>query len=229
MQDNIEITDIEPEKHPEFCFKLVMVGNSGVGKTSLVQYEIQNTFKNENESTIIFNHLYKNYSIFDKIVRLQIWDLCGQEAYYSSIKNFYHSSLCNIVVFSVDDLESFNLVNRWIEDIKNNHDSNDYIIILIGNKTDLEKERIVSKEIIEEFCKNNQIENYYEASAKTGENVHEIFKDLVRKLYIKFIQITDNFNEVEKEKEIKKNSSLMNNDLLCCGSKKDYLKFCNIQ
>ena len=225
MQDNIEITDTEPEKDPQFAFKLVMVGNSGVGKTSLVQYEIQNTFKNESESTIIFNHLYKNYSIFDKIVRLQIWDLCGQEEYQSSIKSFYKSSLCNIIAFSLDDLESFNMVNSWIEDIKNNHNSDDYILVLIGNKTDLEKERVVSKEKIEEFCKDNQIENYYEASAKTGENVHEIFKDLVRKLFIKFaMQIVD--NESEKEEEIKNNSSLLNNNFLCCYNKKGCFKCC---
>jgi small GTP-binding protein len=225
MQDNIEITDTEPEKDPQFAFKLVMVGNSGVGKTSLVQYEIQNTFKNESESTIIFNHLYKNYSIFDKIVRLQIWDLCGQEEYQSSIKSFYKSSLCNIIVFSLDDLESFNMVNSWIEDIKNNHNSDDYILVLIGNKTDLEKERVISKEKIEEFCKDNQIENYYEASAKTGENVHEIFKDLVRKLFIKFaMQIVD--NESEKEEEIKNNSSLLNNNFLFCYNKKGCFKCC---
>lgn len=225
MQDNIEITDTEPEKVPQFAFKLVMVGNSGVGKTSLVQYEIQNTFKNESESTIIFNHLFKNYSIFDKIVRLQIWDLCGQEEYQSSIKSFYKSSLCNIIVFSLDDLESFNMVNRWIEDIKDNHNSDDYILVLIGNKTDLEKERVVSKEKIEEFCKDNQIENYYEASAKTGENVHEIFKDLVRKLFIKFaMQIVD--NESEKEEEIKNNSSLLKNSFLFCYNKKGCFKCC---
>ena len=203
MQEDFEIEEINAEKSPDFCFKLVMLGNSGVGKTSLVKYEITNKFNNENESTVIFDHSLKNFSILDKIVRLQIWDLCGQEEYFSSIKNFYRSSTCIIIVFALDNLVSFNLVNRWIEEIKHNHNTGQYILVLIGNKSDLVDERIVSKEIIEEYCKNNEIENYFEASAKTGENVHDFFKNLVKQLFIKFAMpiIDNNSNSNGSEKE----------------------------
>jgi len=182
---NFEVSDINPEINPEFCFKLVMLGDSGVGKTSLVKQEINNTFIPERDSTIIFEHSFKNFMIHEKTIRLQIWDTCGKEVYHSSMKNFYRSALCIVVVFSLEDSDSFYKVNKWIEEIQENN-SDDSILVLIGNKSDLTQPRIVPKETIEDYCRKNKIDNYFEASAKTGENVHELFKTLVRQLFIKF-------------------------------------------
>jgi small GTP-binding protein len=179
-----------------------MLGDSGVGKTSLVKYEITNSFIQNRDSTIIFEHSFKNFNILGKTVRLQIWDICGQEVYHSSMKNFYRSALCIIVVFSLESLDSFYKVNNWIEEIQNNN-SEDSIIVLIGNKSDLTLPRIVPKELVEDYCKKNGIEYYFEASAKTGENVHEIFKNIVKNLFIRFAMpiINDNVSQNE-EKEI---------------------------
>jgi small GTP-binding protein len=202
MTDDIEIIDIEQDKNPDFSFKIVMLGDSGVGKTSLVKYEITNSFIQNRDSTIIFEHSFKNFNILGKTVRLQIWDICGQEVYHSSMKNFYRSALCIIVVFSLESLDSFYKVNNWIEEIQNNN-SEDSIIVLIGNKSDLTLPRIVPKELVEDYCKKNGIEYYFEASAKTGENVHEIFKNIVKNLFIRFAMpiINDNVSQNE-EKEI---------------------------
>jgi len=202
MTDDIEIKDIEQDKNPDFSFKIVMLGDSGVGKTSLVKYEITNSFIQNRDSTIIFEHSFKNFNILGKTVRLQIWDICGQEVYHSSMKNFYRSALCIIVVFSLESLDSFYKVNNWIEEIQNNN-SEDSIIVLIGNKSDLTLPRIVPKELVEDYCKKNGIEYYFEASAKTGENVHEIFKNIVKNLFIRFAMpiINDNVSQNE-EKEI---------------------------
>ena len=173
MQE-LEIRDLNQEINPEFAFKVVILGDSGVGKTSLVKYEIQNSFiNNNNDSTIIFEHSFKNYSIMGKNVRLQIWDTCGKEMYRSSVQNFYRSALCIFVVFSLDSLDSFNRVNQWIDEIKENN-SEEYILVLVGNKSDLTRPRKIEKEVIENYCKRNEIENYFEASAKSGENVHKI-------------------------------------------------------
>ena len=202
MKDDFEIEDIDQEKNPDFSFKIVMLGDSGVGKTSLVKYEITNSFIQNRDSTIIFEHSFKNFNILGKTVRLQIWDICGQEVYHSSMKNFYRSALCIIVVFSLESLDSFYKVNNWIEEIQNNN-SEDSIIVLIGNKSDLTLPRIVPKELVEDYCKKNGIEYYFEASAKTGENVHEIFKNIVKNLFIRFAMpiINDNVSQNE-EKEI---------------------------
>ena len=202
MEDRLNITDIDQELNPDFCFKLVMLGDSGVGKTSLVKYEIKNSFICNRDSTIIFEHSFKNFSVLEKTVRLQIWDTCGQEVYHSSMKNFYRSALCIIVVFSLESLDSFYKVNNWIQEIQENN-TEDSILVLIGNKSDLTQPRIIPKELIEDYCKKNGIGNYFEASAKTGENVHELFKNLVKQLFIKYAMpiINDNENRNE-EKDI---------------------------
>jgi small GTP-binding protein len=198
-EDSLEVNCIEQDINPEFCFKLVMLGDSGVGKTSLVKYEINNSFVCDRDSTLIFEHSFKNFSILGKNVRLQIWDTCGQEEYHSSLKNFYRSALCIIVVFSLESLDSFYKVNEWIEEINNNN-SEDSILVLIGNKLDLTQPRVIDKELIEDYCKKIGIDNYFEASAKTGENVHDIFKQIVKQLFIKYAMpiINDN-NEIKDE------------------------------
>lgn len=188
MQDEtkvIEIEELNDEISPEYCFKLVIVGDSGVGKTSLVKYEILNSFVPKHNTTIIFEHSWKNYGILGKTFRLQIWDTCGQETYHSLVKSFYRSALCTFIVFSLDDEDSFNQVNKWLDEINSNN-VNESIKVLIGNKLDNFQERKISKETIEQFCKEKHIENYYETSAKTGENVHELFKSIVLQLYMKF-------------------------------------------
>lgn len=221
MNDDIEVNDLESQIEPEFSFKLVVLGDSGVGKTSIIKYEIKNAFINNKDSSIVFEHSFKNYCIFEKIVRFQIWDTCGEDIYYSALKNFYRSALCIIVVFALDDLDSFNSLGKWIQDIKNNHNSDEYILVLIGNKLDRDNPRIISKKLVDEFCKNNNIENYFESSAKTGENIHEIFKTLVKKLFLKFaMPIIDDKKETKKEINnslgIKKSVIYVENKADCC-------------
>ena len=216
MQE-LEIRELNQEVNPEFAFKVVILGDSGVGKTSLVKYEIQNSFIINNDSTIIFEHSFKNFSIMGKNVRLQIWDTCGKEMYRSSVQNFYRSALCIFVVFSLESLDSFNKVNQWIEEIKENN-SEEYILVLVGNKSDLTPPRKVEKDIIEEYCKNNGIENYFEVSSKNGENVHELFKTVVKQLFLKFALpiINDNREIQNNDRELPFNEKFFNQNTLGC-------------
>ena len=216
MQE-LEIRELNQEINPEFAFKVVILGDSGVGKTSLVKYEIQNSFIINNDSTIIFEHSFKNFSIMGKNVRLQIWDTCGKEMYRSSVQNFYRSALCIFVVFSLESLDSFNKVNQWIQEIKENN-SEEYILVLVGNKSDLTPPRKVEKDIIEEYCKNNGIENYFEVSSKNGENVHELFKTVVKQLFLKFALpiINDNREIQNNDRELPFNEKFFNQNTLGC-------------
>ena len=216
MQD-LEIRELNQEVNPEFTFKVVILGDSGVGKTSLVKYEIKNSFVKSSDSTIIFEHSFKNFSVMGKNVRLQIWDTCGKEMYRSSVQNFYRSALCIFVVFSLETLDSLDKVNQWIEEIKENNNE-DSILVLVGNKSDLTPKRRIEREEIEQYCKNNGIEDYFETSAKSGENVHEVFKMVVNKLFIKFALpiINDNQEIRNGEKESFFSKKFFNQNTLGC-------------
>ena len=211
MQE-LEIKELNQEINPEFAFKVVMLGDSGVGKTSLVKYEIKNSFISNRDSTIIFEHSFKNFSVMGKNVRMQIWDTCGKEIYRSSVQNFYKSALCIFVVFSLESPDSFYKVNQWIDEI-----NEDYILVLVGNKLDITPQRQIAKEIIEEYCKNNGIENYFEVSAKSGENVHEMFKYIVKQLFIKFaLPIINDNHEIKNDKDSPFNKKFFNENHLSC-------------
>ena len=157
-------------------FKLVVIGDSGVGKSSLTKKATTNIFENEYSPTIGFEYFTFKVCIKEKNIRLQIWDTCGQETYRSLITSFYHNSSLAILVYSINSIESFNSLENWLNDIKMN--SNPVIkIFLIGNKSDLEELREVETNTAEEFCRNQGINLFMEASAKTGFNTEKIFVD----------------------------------------------------
>ena len=225
MEKTYEVLDLDKHVSPEYCFKAVFSGNSGVGKTSIIRYEIQNDFEPDNQATLTFEHFSKNYQIGDKIIRIQIWDTCGNETYEEIMKNFYRSALCIFVVFSLDDENSFLNLSKWINDIKKINENESPIIVLIGNKKDIisEDKRQITKQEIEEFCKNNNIDTYFETSAKTGESIHELFKEVIRKLYIKYIEpiTTDIYSTKTFE------STTQNTEVSPCGIHSEKCKVCD--
>ena len=110
----------------------------------------------------------------------------------------------------------FYKVNQWIEEIKENNNE-DYILILVGNKLDSTPKRKISKEVIENYCKNNGIENYSEVSAKSGENAHEMYKSLVKKLFIKFsLPIINDNHEIKSENDSPFSTKFFSQNHLIC-------------
>ncbi len=224
MEKSYEIKELPRNINPEYCFKAVVSGNSGVGKTSIVRYEVHNQFEQDNTATLVFEHFSKNYKICEKIIRIQIWDTCGNETYEEIMKNFYRSALCIFVVFSLDDENSFLNLDKWITDIKNINENESPIIVLIGNKKDIESERQITKEEIEKYCKKKEIDTYFETSAKTGEGIHELFKEVIRKLYIKFIEpISSDIYSTKTYDSTSQNSEINNP----CGINSEKCKVCD--
>ena len=224
MEKSYEIKELPRNINPEYCFKAVVSGNSGVGKTSIVRYEVHNQFEQDNTATLVFEHYSKNYKICEKIIRIQIWDTCGNETYEEIMKNFYRSALCIFVVFSLDDENSFLNLDKWITDIKNINENESPIIVLIGNKKDIESERQITKEEIEKYCKKKEIDTYFETSAKTGEGIHELFKEVIRKLYIKFIEpISLDIYSTKTYDSTSQNSEINNP----CGINSEKCKVCD--
>ena len=169
-----------------------MIGDSGVGKSCLTMKATKNLFENYYSSTVGFEFYTFNIRIKDKVIRLQIWDTCGQEMYRSLINGFYRSSSLAILVYSIDSNRSFEGLESWLNEIKEKGNPN-IKIFLIGNKNDLEENRSVSEEQATIFYKEHGIDLFLEASAKTGFNAQKIFVEAARAL------LEQNLNYLEKE------------------------------
>ena len=194
----IEILDnISGDKY-DINFKIIVIGNSGVGKSCLTLKATQDIFKDDFASTIGFQFFSFHVKINDKIFKLQIWDTCGQEIYRSLITNFYRSTALAIICYSVNDRKSFEEAEIWLKQVKMNSDP-DCKVFLIANKIDLPN-RVVTSEEGMKYKKDNDFECYMETSAKTGVNVRELFVNCALALY-------KELPKYMKEKEILEESS----------------------
>ena len=171
----------------DLSFKLIVIGDSGVGKSCLTNNAVKNIFDDSYNATVGFEFFTFNVKINDKVIKLQIWDTCGQELYRSLITNFYRNSSLAIMVYAINSKESFKNIDMWLRELRM-HSNPDAKVFLIGNKIDLEMERQVSKEEGEQFCKDNKINLFLESSAKTGINAQNIFIQAARTLYNDYLR-----------------------------------------
>ena len=178
------------EESPSFdlSFKIIIVGDSGVGKSCLSIKASRNYFEDFYSPTVGFEFLTFNVKIEDQNIKLQIWDTCGQEVYRSLISSFYRSASLAIIVYSIDNEESFNNIEKWLNDIKT-QSSPDVKIFLIGNKADLDDKRKITREQGEKFYNEHKISFFTETSAKTGLNVQNVFIQAAKELYIQHEEI----------------------------------------
>ena len=181
VSEIIKMTEAEEPKDM-LTFKIIIIGNSGVGKTSITTSAVKNVFINDYKSTIGMEIFSLYLKVNDKPIKLQIWDTCGQEIYRSLIKNFYRNSSLAIIVYSIDKKNSFKDINSWIKEIRVNS-SPDIKIVLIGNKSDLDKDRQVSYEEGKKYLDDDEVLKFFETSAKTGENIKKLFQEISIILY----------------------------------------------
>ena len=155
-------------------FKLIIIGDSGVGKTSIINRAINDVFETVTKTQIGFESCDLYIKINKKIIKFQIWDTCGQEIYQSLVTNFYRNSSAALLVYSIDNKKSFENINFWLEEIQkiNNPDAK---IFLIGNKTDLYEKREITYDEANNFSEKFEFSNFFESSAKSGDNVKNIF------------------------------------------------------
>jgi small GTP-binding protein len=166
----------------DLSFKIIIVGDSGVGKSCLSIKASRNYFEDFYSPTVGFEFLTFNVKVEDQNIKLQIWDTCGQEVYRSLISSFYRSASLAIIVYSIDSEESFSNIDKWLNDIKTQSNP-DVKIFLVGNKADLEDKRQVTKESGEKFFKDHKLSFFTETSAKTGFNVQNVFIEVAKELY----------------------------------------------
>ena len=172
----------------DLSFKLILVGDSGVGKSCLSIKASRNYFEDFYSPTVGFEFLTFNVKVQEKAVKLQIWDTCGQEVYRSLISSFYRSASLAIIVYSIDNENSFNNIEKWLNDIKS-QSSPDVKIFLIGNKVDLADKRKVTREAGQNFANAHNVSFFTETSAKTGLNVQNVFIEAAKVLYTQYEEI----------------------------------------
>ena len=172
--------------------KIIFTGDSGVGKTSIINSIMGQKFSPEYEPSIGVDFFSKTIRYKGRLIKLQIWDSAGQEKFRSLIPNYIRGSSLIFLIFAIDNKESFQHLNEWIDFILNVENGN---IVIVGNKIDLKDSRQVTKEEAEKFCQEKKYE-YFEVSAKERTNIDTLLYTSVATLPI-FKAI--NIEEVSKE------------------------------
>lgn len=180
-ENDYEILGEDFQNH-DLSFKIIVIGDSGVGKSSLTTKATKDYFENYYSPTVGFEFYTFNVRINDKNIRLQIWDTCGQEVYRSLINGFYRSASLAILVYSIDNNKSFNSLESWLNEIRTKGNPN-VKLFLIGNKNDLKEKRKVTEEQAKKFLIDYGFDLFLETSAKTGFNTQKIFVEAARTLY----------------------------------------------
>ncbi|KAJ1422535.1 Rab6, rab family GTPase [Ochromonadaceae sp. CCMP2298] len=169
-----------PNIYPLAKYKLVFLGDQGVGKTSIITRFMYDSFDKNYQATIGIDFLSKTMYLEDRTVRLQLWDTAGQERFRSLIPSYIRDSSVAVVVYDITNRASFLNTSKWIEDVRNER-GNDVIIILVGNKTDLSEKRQVSVEEGEDRASKEGC-MFIESSAKAGFNIKALFRKLATAL-----------------------------------------------
>ena len=191
-----------------------MIGDSGVGKTSILSRFCGDTNFNHNlSSTIGVDCRINTIELNDKKFKLQIWDISGQERFRYIKETYYRLAQGYIIVFDLSDYETFLNVKYWINECSNTQFEKSGLIIpkiIVGNKNDIIKERQVSYEEVLEFAESQDID-YIETSAINNINIDNVFKKIIHKTKIKHIEY---FSTMDKDYE--KNNGTKKRD--CCGT-----------
>ena len=172
------------EEIKEFVFKIVVLGEAAVGKTSLINQYVEYTFKEDYKPTLGANIIRKDVFIeeINAKVRLIMWDLAGQEKYNVIRSMYFQGCVGALLVYDVTRPNTFELINsKWLMDFKK-FVKKEGTYILIGNKIDLIGQRVVSSEEGKKLADEVKASNYVETSAKLNQNVETAFKNLVHQI-----------------------------------------------
>jgi len=169
-----------------YLFKFIIIGDIGVGKSCLLFRFTDNSFKPIHDITMGVEFGIRFINIKNNRIKLHIWDTAGQETFRSITRSYYRGAAGALLVYDITRRETFNHLATWLEEVKEHGNSN-MIIMLVGNKSDLTKKRVVSTEEGEKFAKENGL-MFMEVSAKSRENIEEAFVKTAEGIY-KNIQV----------------------------------------
>lgn len=173
-----------PQEKYDYLFKVVVIGDSGVGKSNLLSRFTRNEFNLESKSTIGVEFATRSVSLEGKTIKAQIWDTAGQERYRAITSAYYRGAVGALVVYDITKVESFENVKKWLDELKENATA-DITMMLVGNKIDLGTQaRVIGTEQGKTFAEQNGI-SFMEASALTSSNVEASFHQILSEIYHK--------------------------------------------
>ena len=169
----------------ELEFRIITVGDSGVGKTSIIRRYVHSIYDDDSLSTIGVSFSYKEVVRGKDKIKLKLVDTAGQEKFKSLTKSYFKNTDVVLFVFALDDKISFNNIKEWIElFIQNNSREKEVLIYLVGNKNDLNSD--IEQKLIDDFANENQFK-YISTSAKDNISINELFEQIADNLYNAYI------------------------------------------
>ncbi|THU53838.1 hypothetical protein C4D60_Mb10t18630 [Musa balbisiana] len=169
------------EEEYDYLFKVVLIGDSGVGKSNILSRFTRNEFCLETKSTLGVEFATRTLQVEGRIIKAQIWDTAGQERYRAITSAYYRGALGAILVYDVTKPTTFENASRWLRELRDHADSN-IVVMLIGNKTDLQHLRAVDSEEAQSFAEREGLA-FIETSALEATNVEKAFRVILAEIY----------------------------------------------
>eukprot|EP01111_Echinosteliopsis_oligospora_P004998 TRINITY_DN1815_c0_g1_i1.p1 TRINITY_DN1815_c0_g1~~TRINITY_DN1815_c0_g1_i1.p1 ORF type:complete len:234 (+),score=76.14 TRINITY_DN1815_c0_g1_i1:25-702(+) len=169
------------EEDNDYLFKIVIIGDSSVGKSNLLVRFTRNDFNEKSKATIGVDFGTKSIEINGKVVTAQCWDTAGQERFRAVTSGYYRGAVGAMIVYDITARVTFKNVTRWLNELREMAES-DIIIMMVGNKSDLESQREVATQEASSFAEANKI-FFLETSALNGNNVNQAFEQLMHEIY----------------------------------------------
>ncbi|KAL1350325.1 hypothetical protein HN51_014429 [Arachis hypogaea] len=209
-RENNDNNNVNVPERIDYVFKVVVIGDSAVGKTQILSRFAKNEFCFDSKSTIGVEFQTRTVTIGGKLIKAQIWDTAGQERYRAVTSAYYRGALGAMVVYDITKRQTFDHVARWIEELRAHADTS-IVIMLIGNKGDLVEKRAVRTEYAVEFAEEQGL-FFSETSALSGENVESAFFKLLQHIHF-----------VVSKKSLQSANNVINNAVTLKGSKIDVI------
>ena len=201
----------------EMMFKVVLVGDSFVGKTNILSKYLKNEFHEDSKATVGVEFGSKEFNIEGHSIKAQIWDTAGQERYKAITSAYYKGAKGAFVVYDITRKSSYESIDKWVNDLKATADKK-LTIVIIGNKCDLEDQRQVTKELGQEKASKLEVA-FLETSASSGENLEKAFEMMVNEIYKKCHEemLADNDVDIDGGQDINLNKKVdKNQKKKCC-------------